>query len=167
MVGQIAARAARLGWRLYFLGAATGVADKAAAILQARYPGLVMAGTFPGSPALGKEDAIVERIRAARPDVLLIDFGAPAQDVWLARNQSPPAGTCRDGRGQGLRFHCRSRPTRAALGSAHWAGDGYIASSASRGAGEGNSHSRVLSGVCCARMITARFGARRVACDSS
>ena len=88
MVGRIAARAAQLGWRLYFLGAAPGVADTAAAILQARYPGLVVAGTFPGSPALSEEDAIVERIRAARPDVLLVAFGAPAQDVWIARNQS-------------------------------------------------------------------------------
>jgi N-acetylglucosaminyldiphosphoundecaprenol N-acetyl-beta-D-mannosaminyltransferase len=87
LVGQIAARAALLGWRLYFLGAAPGVADKAAAILQARHPGLVIAGTFPGSPAPAEEEDIVERIRAARPEVLLVAFGAPAQDVWIARNQ--------------------------------------------------------------------------------
>ena len=87
LVGQIAARAAQPGWRVYFLGAAPGVADKAAAILQAHYPGLVIAGTFPGSPAPAEEDDIVERIRAARPDVLLVAFGAPAQDIWIARNQ--------------------------------------------------------------------------------
>jgi N-acetylglucosaminyldiphosphoundecaprenol N-acetyl-beta-D-mannosaminyltransferase len=87
MVEQIAARAAQRGWRMYFLGAAPGVADRAAAMLQARYAGLVVAGTFPGSPALSEEVAIVERICTARPDVLLVAFGAPAQDVWLARNQ--------------------------------------------------------------------------------
>ena len=88
MVGQIAARAAQFGWRMYLLGAAPGVADKAAEILQARRPGLVIAGTFPGSPVPDEEEAIVEQIRAARPDVLLVAFGAPAQDVWIARNQS-------------------------------------------------------------------------------
>jgi N-acetylglucosaminyldiphosphoundecaprenol N-acetyl-beta-D-mannosaminyltransferase len=88
MVEQIAARAAQTGWRLYLLGAAPGVADRASTILQARYPGLVIAGTFPGSPALSEENAIVERVRAACPDVLLVAFGAPAQDVWIARNQS-------------------------------------------------------------------------------
>jgi N-acetylglucosaminyldiphosphoundecaprenol N-acetyl-beta-D-mannosaminyltransferase len=87
LVGQIAARAAQRGWRLYLLGAASGVADKATEVLRARHPGLVVAGTFSGSPAPDEEDAIVERIRAARPDVLLVAFGAPAQDVWIARNQ--------------------------------------------------------------------------------
>ena len=86
MVEQMAARAARAGWRIYFLGAAPGVADKAAAILQSRYPGLVVAGTFAGSPAL-EQDALVERIRSTQPDVLFVAFGAPAQDVWIARNQ--------------------------------------------------------------------------------
>jgi len=88
LVVQIAERAAQSGWRLYLLGGAPGVADRAAAILQARYPGLVVAGAFPGSPAPDEENDIVERIRAARPDVLFVAFGAPAQDLWIARNQS-------------------------------------------------------------------------------
>ena len=71
---------------MYFMGAAPGVAEKAAVILQARYPGLVVAGTFAGSPASSEENAIVEQIRVARPDVLLVAFGAPAQDAWIARN---------------------------------------------------------------------------------
>jgi N-acetylglucosaminyldiphosphoundecaprenol N-acetyl-beta-D-mannosaminyltransferase len=84
---RIAARAAQLGWRMYFLGAVPGVAEQAARVLQTRYPGLVVVGTFAGSPTPGEQNAIVERIRAARPDVLFIAFGAPAQDVWIARNQ--------------------------------------------------------------------------------
>jgi N-acetylglucosaminyldiphosphoundecaprenol N-acetyl-beta-D-mannosaminyltransferase len=87
LVVQIAERAAQSGWRLYLLGGALGVADRAAAILQARYPGLVVAGAFPGSPAPDEENDIVERIRAARPDMLFVAFGAPAQDLWIARNQ--------------------------------------------------------------------------------
>lgn len=87
MAERIAARAAQLGWRLYFLGAAPGVAEQAATVLQTRYPGLAVVGTFAGSSTPSEENAIVERIRAARPDVLLVAFGAPMQDVWIARNQ--------------------------------------------------------------------------------
>jgi len=85
-VMRIAERAAQTGWRLYLLGAAPGVAEKAASVLQTRYPGLNIVGTFPGSPSPDEQDAIVERIRAARPDVLFVAFGAPAQDLWIAHN---------------------------------------------------------------------------------
>ena len=86
-VMRIAERAAQTGWRLYLLGAAPGVAEKAASVLQTRYPGLNVVGTFPGSPSPDEQGTIVERIRAARPDVLFVAFGAPAQDTWIARNQ--------------------------------------------------------------------------------
>lgn len=88
LVVQIAERAAREGWRLFCLGAAEGVAQRAAAVLQARYPGLVIAGTYAGSPRPEAEAAIVARVRAAAPDVLFVAYGAPAQDKWIARNRA-------------------------------------------------------------------------------
>jgi N-acetylglucosaminyldiphosphoundecaprenol N-acetyl-beta-D-mannosaminyltransferase len=84
---QLAERAAQSGWRVYFLGAAPGVADKAAEILQSRFPGLIVAGTWAGSPSPDEQASIVERVRDAAPDILLVAYGAPAQDVWIARNQ--------------------------------------------------------------------------------
>lgn len=87
LIYRLAELAGRHGWRLYFLGAAEGVAPAAAAALQARWPGLVIAGAFAGSPGLAGEDALVERVRAARPDVLLVAYGAPAQDKWIARHK--------------------------------------------------------------------------------
>ncbi len=85
-VPLIAERAAREGWRLFLLGAAPGVAEKAANILTERYPGLQIVGTYAGSPAAAEEDAIVERINASRPDILFVAYGAPNQDKWIARN---------------------------------------------------------------------------------
>jgi N-acetylglucosaminyldiphosphoundecaprenol N-acetyl-beta-D-mannosaminyltransferase len=82
----IAERAAREGWRLFFLGAADGVAQAAADILTARYPGLQMAGVYSGSPRAEDEDGIVERINASGADVLFVAYGAPGQDKWIARN---------------------------------------------------------------------------------
>ena len=87
LVVRLAELGAAEGYRLFLLGAAEGVAAEAARRLQARFPGLQIAGTYAGSPRPGDEDAIVERIRAASPvHVLLVAYGAPAQDLWIARN---------------------------------------------------------------------------------
>lgn len=85
-VWRIAELAARRGYRLFLLGAAPGVAEKAARCLCERYPQLIVAGTYAGSPAVEEEKAIVERVRAARADILLVAYGHPRQEKWLARN---------------------------------------------------------------------------------
>ncbi|MBN1337345.1 MAG: WecB/TagA/CpsF family glycosyltransferase [Deltaproteobacteria bacterium] len=85
-VVRIAERSAHAGWRLFFLGAAPGVAERAAGRLQARFPGMVVAGTHPGSPDPEEEDEIVQRVRNARPDILFVAWGAPRQDLWIARH---------------------------------------------------------------------------------
>jgi N-acetylglucosaminyldiphosphoundecaprenol N-acetyl-beta-D-mannosaminyltransferase len=82
----IAERAARESWRLYFLGAAPGVAEKAADVLRERYPGLQIAGVYAGSPTPEEEDAIVQRINESGADLLFVAYGAPEQDKWIARN---------------------------------------------------------------------------------
>lgn len=84
----LAKRCVALGYRLYLLGAAPGVAEVAGARLQELAPGLEIAGTYAGSPASAEEDAIIERIRVARADVLCVAYGAPAQDLWIWRNLS-------------------------------------------------------------------------------
>jgi N-acetylglucosaminyldiphosphoundecaprenol N-acetyl-beta-D-mannosaminyltransferase len=45
-----------------------------------------VAGYFAGSPALADNEAIVQRILPTRPDILLVAYGAPKQDKWIARN---------------------------------------------------------------------------------
>jgi len=87
LIYLLAEQAAQRGWRMYLLGAAEGVAQRAAELLQARYPGLVIAGAFAGSPHRAEEAALVARITATRPDILLVAYGAPAQDLWIARNK--------------------------------------------------------------------------------
>lgn len=86
LVPRIAQRAAEKGWRLYFLGASGGVAEQAAHVLKGRCPGLQVAGTYAGSAAAEMEETIVEHIRATPPDILFVAYGAPAQEMWIARN---------------------------------------------------------------------------------
>ena len=86
LVDALAARAVERGHRLFLLGGAGGVAEAAAAVLQSRYPAVRVAGCYAGSPRPDEEADIVERVQSVRPDVLLVAYGAPAQDVWGHRN---------------------------------------------------------------------------------
>ena len=87
LIYRIAELAGQHGWRVFFLGAAEGVAQQAAEILKGMYPGLVVAGTFAGSPRPEENADLVARVKAARPEVLLVAYGAPAQDKWIDRNR--------------------------------------------------------------------------------
>jgi N-acetylglucosaminyldiphosphoundecaprenol N-acetyl-beta-D-mannosaminyltransferase len=85
-VYKLAAEAASHGWSLFLLGAAPGVADQAAKIFEAKYPGLRIAGAYPGSPETDENAALVERINKSEADILYVAYGAPDQDLWIARN---------------------------------------------------------------------------------
>jgi N-acetylglucosaminyldiphosphoundecaprenol N-acetyl-beta-D-mannosaminyltransferase len=86
LVERLAGLSAQRGYRLYFLGAMPGVADKAVEVLRTRHPELVVAGTYAGSPRPAEEESIVARVRAVSPHILLVAYGAPTQDRWIARN---------------------------------------------------------------------------------
>jgi N-acetylglucosaminyldiphosphoundecaprenol N-acetyl-beta-D-mannosaminyltransferase len=79
-------QAARLQHRIFLLGGREGVAAAAANTLTGRYPDLAIAGTCPGSPDRDEESEITRLIRASRADILFVAFGAPEQELWIARN---------------------------------------------------------------------------------
>lgn len=77
-------RMAETGRRLYLLGAKPGVAEMAAANLQAKYPGLVICGTHDG---YFKEDGpVVQAIRDSGAEAVFVCLGAPKQEKWIAAN---------------------------------------------------------------------------------
>ncbi|MGI6103058.1 MAG: WecB/TagA/CpsF family glycosyltransferase [Patescibacteria group bacterium] len=86
-----AAEAAANGWRLYLVGGDPGIAEAAANALTDHFPGLHIAGAEEGVPKpehrqgpLGEyESALVDRIRAAEPDILAVAFGAPRQELFI------------------------------------------------------------------------------------
>lgn len=88
LVPLVAQAAAQRGWRLYLLGAAPGVAEQTGRLLEQQNPGLRIAGAYAGSPAAAEAPDIVQRVRAAHPDVLFVAYGAPAQDLWIARHKA-------------------------------------------------------------------------------
>jgi N-acetylglucosaminyldiphosphoundecaprenol N-acetyl-beta-D-mannosaminyltransferase len=88
---RLAGFAEQHGLSLYFLGARPGVAVKAAARLEERFPGLdivgVRHGYFDKEAGSEENEAVVREINAARPDVLIVGFGMPLQERWLKENR--------------------------------------------------------------------------------
>lgn len=75
---------ARRSLSVFLLGAAPGVAERAAARLRGREPALRIAGTYAG--AHDDDPGTVARVSAGAPDVVLVAFGMPRQERWIARN---------------------------------------------------------------------------------
>ncbi len=89
MIPLLAKRAAREGFSIYFLGAEPGVAARAAENLKEQNPDLRVAGVYspPFSPILDMDPSITARVREARPDILLVAFGNPKQEKWIAMHR--------------------------------------------------------------------------------
>ncbi len=94
MVTGICERGARQGHSIYILGSEHGVAATAASNLQAKYPGLKVAGTHhgfwrreakeEGLDVAAADARMAEVIRAAAPDVLFVAMGIPSQEKFIA-----------------------------------------------------------------------------------
>lgn len=87
LVPALFERGCARGLRVFLLGAAPGVAERAAGNCHQRWPGLQVVGV--DSPPLGFERQLTENERIlrliadARPDVLVVGFGAPKQELWV------------------------------------------------------------------------------------
>lgn len=77
--------AAKEKLRVYFLGAAPGVAAKAAEVLKEKYEDLNVAGTFSPAPGFEKDPQqiteICEMLQQAKPDILFLGLGSPKQEI--------------------------------------------------------------------------------------
>ncbi|MGG7141936.1 WecB/TagA/CpsF family glycosyltransferase [Clostridium nigeriense] len=84
---EVCKLAAKKGYKIFILGAAEGVAAKAAENLEAKYMGLNVVGTY--SPSYGFEnkkneiEKIVSMINMVKPDILAVGLGAPKQEKFL------------------------------------------------------------------------------------
>ncbi|HZT07380.1 MAG TPA: WecB/TagA/CpsF family glycosyltransferase [Chloroflexota bacterium] len=113
LVLRLAARSAVEGWRWFLLGAQPGVAEAAGTWLEREFSGLVVAGAASGSPD-PREDAAIQRAicRASPVHVLLVAYGAPRQELWIARNQGATGVPVQIGVGGVLNFFA-GRSSRA------------------------------------------------------
>lgn len=77
-------------YKMFFLGAAEGVAARAAENLMRRFPGLEVTGTY--SPPYGFENdrdemyRIEKMIKKAKPHILIVGLGCPKQELFMLHN---------------------------------------------------------------------------------
>ncbi len=108
LLRPLVARAAREGLSCFFFGGQDGIATRAAAILMAEHPGLIVAGCH--SPPFGFEkdpatdQAAVDVIRAARPALIFVALGAPKQELWMHKHRAELAPAVSLGIGASLDF---------------------------------------------------------------
>jgi N-acetylglucosaminyldiphosphoundecaprenol N-acetyl-beta-D-mannosaminyltransferase len=82
--------AVKKNWRVYLYGTLReGAIARAAAAAVKKYPGLHIVGADSGFRRwLRVPDTVAcWRIRRSKADVLFVALGAPAQDLWIARNR--------------------------------------------------------------------------------
>ena len=95
-------------------------------LLGAAHPGLRVVGCSAGSPHAADDPAICARIAEARPDVLLVAYGHPAQNLWIARNQPYLRVPVAIGVGGAVDYLADAVP-RASPGCAGWGWNGSSA----------------------------------------
>ena len=85
----ICERSVSKGYRHFFYGGAEGVPEQLAVVLQNRFPGMQVVGTFspPFRPLTAEEDEqIVQMINENRPDIVWIGLSTPKQERWMAEH---------------------------------------------------------------------------------
>lgn len=71
---------------IFLLGASEEVNEKTKRALEKKYPGIRIVGNYSGTPGSHLEKIICQMINASKAQFLFVAYGAPNQDLWIARN---------------------------------------------------------------------------------
>lgn len=86
LMQKLCEEAARRGWSVFLLGAKPGIAERAAAALQKKSPGLKIAGSAPGYFSAAEEMELLKNIQAVKPNLLFVGLQSPGQEKWIRKN---------------------------------------------------------------------------------
>lgn len=106
-------RSVDLGYRHFFYGGAEGVPEQLAAVLQGRFPGLRVVGTYspPFRPLTPEEDReMVRMINGANPDIVWVGLSTPKQERWMAEHVGRLTAPVLIGVGAAFDFHTGRKP---------------------------------------------------------
>ena len=88
LVGDLCRLSGAKGYRVFFLGAAPGVAEEAAEKMRSRWPGTQIVGTRDGYFTPEQEPDVLAEIQKAAPNIILVAFGIPRQEKWIERHKA-------------------------------------------------------------------------------
>lgn len=81
----VCARAAAKGYTVFVFGATPEVNERAVAELRRRWPALRVVGSHHGYVPEEAVAGLIKRINDAKPDILFVGLGSPAQEAWIDR----------------------------------------------------------------------------------
>lgn len=89
-IARLVEIACRDDFSVFMVGARAGVAERVATEFKRRFPDLRIAGTHHGyfdkTPNSAENQAVIQAINAAKPNLLIVGFGMPIQERWLLDN---------------------------------------------------------------------------------
>lgn len=78
------------GYRIFMLGAAEGVAERAKQKLESKLPDINIVGTYSPAPnelqSESASDNIINYIKSTGTQILFVALGAPKQEEWIVKN---------------------------------------------------------------------------------
>ena len=89
LIYSLAERSAAKGHRIFLMGGAEEVAQETAKLLRQQFPKLIIAGVeCPPFRQLSvdEHEKLCDRIRKAKPDILMVAFGQPKGEFWIEEN---------------------------------------------------------------------------------
>jgi N-acetylglucosaminyldiphosphoundecaprenol N-acetyl-beta-D-mannosaminyltransferase len=101
------------GYRHFFYGGVPAVVERLAATMQSRFPGARIAGFYsPPYRALTAEEdeAVVQMINSAAPDLLWVGLGCPKQERWMSAHREAIHSVVMLGVGQAFDIHGNALP---------------------------------------------------------
>ena len=90
LIPELAKLSAQRGYGIFLLGSDEKNTQAASRILAEQHPGVKIVGRYspPVSSLKDMNDAeILRRIQEAKPQILLVAFGNPKQEIWIHRNR--------------------------------------------------------------------------------
>jgi N-acetylglucosaminyldiphosphoundecaprenol N-acetyl-beta-D-mannosaminyltransferase len=86
LMRAVTAVSPKTGYRHFYFGGRPGTAERLRDVLMLGHPGLQVVGTLSppfGEIAADEDEAMVQAIRAARPDIVWVGLGTPKQERWM------------------------------------------------------------------------------------
>jgi N-acetylglucosaminyldiphosphoundecaprenol N-acetyl-beta-D-mannosaminyltransferase len=92
---KVMAHARDRGWSVFLLGGKQAIVERCGKILEARFPGIRIAGVHHGHCTEAEQVSVTTQINTLRPDILLVGMGTPIQESWIMTNAPHlAAGIC-------------------------------------------------------------------------
>ncbi len=93
LIPEILVLAAEKKKKIFLLGGANGIAERAAGKIKEMIPRAEITGYHSGYFSEKEEKKVLEKVNSCRSELLVLGMGVPRQELWAIKNKSKLTGT--------------------------------------------------------------------------